>query len=70
MSNILGGSRRPSLSGIRTLSPVVRNADNVVSVTEDVDQLPAPTFFVAPPFVAGDFGLSRWRYDSPSITRS
>src|ERR1044071_6180884 len=33
-----------------------------------VDQLPAPTFFVAPPLVAGDFGLSGWRFDSPPLT--
>ena len=70
MSDLLGGSVEPLLSGIRTLSAVVRKPDNIVIVTGVVDQLPAPTFFMAPPFVAGDFGLSRWRYDSPSITRS
>lgn len=33
-----------------------------------IDQL--PSFFVGPALAAGDFGLSRLRYDSPSITRS
>lgn len=34
------------------------------------NQVPAPLFFVGLGLAAGDFGLSRLRYDSPSITRS
>ena len=49
---------------------VARWSCRAASRRQRAGQLPALAFFVAPALAAGDFGLSRWRYDSPSITRS
>ena len=48
----------------------VRNADNMSFEVGVADQVLEPSFFVGATLAAGDFGLSRLRYDSPSITRS
>lgn len=68
----VGGAGDAGDAGEHTMRAAGRRGRGVQRRTGGrVAQLPElPFFVVGPAWAAGDFGLSRLRYDSPSITRS